>query len=159
MNALKVGLGIGAFALLAFAASKANSLSKLAGKVGIKIVSFGLPSLSGSLVNVPLVARITNSSTESLQVDRVRILASYQNATGGFVPAGAADVSGFTIVPGEIDKPFNAVINLKSLTQNIADNLLAMFTTKAVRFRFDVFLTIKGVEIQANPIIRDVAIA
>lgn len=158
MNAVKIGFGLGALALLAFVANKAISVSELAKKVTLKIVDFGLPSIGNSVVTVPLTARITNSSNETLTVDRVRVLASYLNASGNYVPAGAADVSGFTIVPGVVDKSFKAAIDLKSLTKNIADNLLAAFTTRAVQIRFDVFITINGLEVQANPIIRDVAL-
>ena len=151
---VKISIGLVLVAAL-FLAARAVGLKDLASKLSYKIIGFGRPGRSGEILSIPLTARITNQSSEQLTVDAVQIVVSHFSKDR-FIESGGANITGFTLVPGFVDKTFTATANLKSLAQNALDTLSTLITNRAIRIKADVTLTVAGVKLPTQTIIQDV---
>lgn len=157
MSATKIALIAAGIGLIIYMGRQATRFADLVKFVSFKIVGLaGVPSITGGQLIVPLTARITNNSSQSLAVDHIKITASYLNANGQFVPAGQGDISAFTIMPGNTNKTLLAQINLKAFEQNLVDNLLSVLTAKSLRTKFDVRITVAGVPLPTQTLIEDI---
>jgi hypothetical protein len=143
--AVKLGLGAALIGLLFWVGNKAHGISSLLNSLTFKLLpDAGLPRLNGSILSIPLVARITNSTNKSLAIDRLQVIISYLNANNVYVPASQANLTGFTIVPGTIDKPFTAQADIQAITKNLFNNALTVLVNRGVKLKIDVTPTIAG---------------
>jgi hypothetical protein len=151
-----VKLGIAAVVVgLLFVAARAVGLNDLANKLQYKIVGFGKHSFSGSVLSVPLTARLVNNTNEQVSIDSLRIALSLWKVDR-YVLAGWSDITQINIMPGTIDKSFVASADLKAIAQDALNTITNILATRLVKIKVDITPTIAGVQLPPQTIIKDV---
>lgn len=140
-KAAKYGLIIGTLALVGYAISQG---AKKLGALNYSIKGFGLPTLAGTEVTLPVIIHFSNPSPVSVTISRIQIMMSYLQGAN-WIQAGSLDESNFTLQSGDSDVTVYPKLDLKALFSNIISTLTTALFNKAIKIKADVTITMAGI--------------
>jgi len=149
----KWGVGLGIVGLLGYAISQG---AKKLGNVSYSIKGFGLPTLAGTTVTVPIIIHFNNPSPVAVTITRLQIWLSFLQGNN-WVQAGTLDQSNLVLPSGESDITVKPVADLKALFSNVLSTITTALINKAVKIKADVTITMAGLS-ASHSLTKDVTI-
>lgn len=153
-GALKIGIGAALFAGIIYLATRSSALVK---EFAFRVAGFGLPSLNGWLLSVPVVIEFNNFIGLPLNVDKVSgILSVWIGAKWVQVATFSQPV---TILPGEQTITVNTVIDLKKFAAaNLANVALTIMQTRKVFLRAEINAQYGMLNIPSEPFEKELSV-
>ena len=122
----------------------AFSAKRLMDGLTYKVVGFGTPKISNSILTMPVIIRFNNSAPINVPIDRLSITLSYLRGNS-YIPSANVDQSNLILVPGTQDITVTPQLNIAALFSNILDTLKTYISNNALSIKADVLITIKGI--------------
>lgn len=156
-TAVKVGLWAVGIGVLFYIGKKSSEAYDLVKGIAFRIVDFGIPKISGSVLSVPLKLGITNETDTSFTIDNVNIAVSILQK-GNYLSVGGANINNVVVGAGFTHKDFIAQVDLKKLTSNILDTLSTVLSSNAIDLKADVLITTKGVTLPVQTLTKSIRV-
>jgi hypothetical protein len=117
--------------------------------VSFKITDFGIPSINGSIVTLPLTVTVENRTGLSIPIDDLRVVLSYlQN--GSYVATGALSQARVNVQPGTSNIKLSPTIDVRALFGNVLDTLATVLQNRGIDIKADIVMNFQGVTLSKS---------